>query len=78
VLAFFGQKVMTGTHRRFIPVRANGCPALGAYVLKDDGRLHAHSIQVLETRDGAIEHIYAFLDAALFAAFGLPEVLPDE
>jgi RNA polymerase sigma-70 factor, ECF subfamily len=78
VLAFFEQKVMTGTHRRFIPVRANGCPALGAYVLKDDGRLHAHSIQVLETRDGAIEHIYAFLDAALFAAFGLPEVLPDE
>jgi RNA polymerase sigma-70 factor, ECF subfamily len=78
VLAFFEQKVMTGTHRCFIPVRANGCPALGAYVLKDDGRLHAHSIQVLETRDGAIEHIYAFLDAALFAAFGLPEVLPDE
>jgi RNA polymerase sigma-70 factor (ECF subfamily) len=78
VLAFFERKVITGVYRRFIPVSANGCPAAGAYVLRDDGRLHAHSIQVLEIKDGGIAHIYAFLDPSAFAAFGLPEVLLDE
>jgi RNA polymerase sigma-70 factor, ECF subfamily len=75
VTSFFAQRVMRGRHRRFLPVRANGCPAVAAYLLEDDGRLHAHSIQVLEIEDGGIARIYAFLEPRLLAAFGLPDVL---
>ena len=78
VTEFLAKRAMTEQRRRFLPIRANGCPAVAAYRLGADGRLHAHSIQVLETRDGAIEHIYAFLEPHLFAAFGLPEVLLEE
>jgi RNA polymerase sigma-70 factor (ECF subfamily) len=46
--------------------------AVAAYFPDDDGRFTAHSIQVLEMSDGAITHIYAFLDTDMFAAFGLP------
>jgi RNA polymerase sigma-70 factor (ECF subfamily) len=74
VAGFFGHRVLTGICRKFVPTRANGCPAAAAYQLGDDGRLHAHSIQVLETRDGQIAHIYAFRDPTLFATFGLPDV----
>jgi hypothetical protein len=34
-------------------------------------------VQVLEMRGGANVHIYAFLDLALFEAFGLPRSLPE-
>jgi RNA polymerase sigma-70 factor (ECF subfamily) len=74
VAGFFEHRVMTGVQRHFVRTSANGCPATAAYQRDADGRWRAHSIQVLETRDGAIAHIYAFLDTALFAAFGLPEV----
>ncbi|HZC74089.1 MAG TPA: sigma-70 family RNA polymerase sigma factor [Jatrophihabitans sp.] len=77
VLAFLTERAMEA-ERRFVPIRANGCPAVGAYTREADGRLRAHSIQVLETRDGAIERIYAFLEPRLFAAFGLPDVLLGE
>jgi RNA polymerase sigma-70 factor, ECF subfamily len=78
VAAFYEMRVMNGIERRFVRTSANGCPAVAAYQREQDGVLHAHSIQVLETRDGAIAHIYAFLDSTLFAAFGLPEVFLDE
>ena len=78
VTEFLAKRAMTRRYRRFIPIRANGCPAVAAYIQEADGRLHAHSIQVLETKDDAIAHIYAFLEPHLFAAFGLPEVLLEE
>lgn len=78
VLRFFAERVMTGRVRRFVPVGANGCPGVAAYVLEEDGRLHAHSIQVLEMEDGRIRHVYVFLDRTLFPGFGLPEILDGE
>ncbi len=78
VTAFFEHRILTGIERRFVRTRANGCPAVAAYQRERDGVFRAHSIQVLETVDGVISHIYAFLDSALFAAFGLPTVLPAE
>jgi RNA polymerase sigma-70 factor (ECF subfamily) len=78
VAAFFEHRILTGIERRFIRTSANGCPATAAYQREEDGVFRAHSIQVLETVDGVISHIYAFLDSALFAAFGLPAVWPAE
>ena len=77
VAGFFEHRVLTGVVRRLVPVSANGCPAAATYQLEDDGRFRAHSVQVLETEDGEITHIYAFLDIAIFAGFGLPEVWAD-
>jgi RNA polymerase sigma-70 factor (ECF subfamily) len=62
--------------RRVVATGANGCPALATYTRMNDGTYVAHSVQVLETVDGEITHIYAFLDTDLFAAFGLPLALP--
>jgi RNA polymerase sigma-70 factor (ECF subfamily) len=77
VAGFFGHRVMTGVRRRLIPTHANGCPAVATYQGAEDGKWHAHSIQVLEIRDGAIARIYAFLDPTLFESFALPAVLPE-
>ena len=55
--------------------RANGCPALGTYIRQEDGIYSPHSIQVFDTVDGQITHIYAFLDPELFAVFALPASL---
>jgi RNA polymerase sigma-70 factor (ECF subfamily) len=75
VAGFYRERVFATTaYRQFVRTRANGCPATAAYQLQDDGRLHAHSIQVLEIVDGKIAHVYAFLDPALFACFGLPPI----
>lgn len=78
VTAFFAERVMNGGRRRFLPIRANGCPAVATYVPHAHGRLGAHSIHVLETQDGMITRIYAFLDPGLFPAFGLPDVILEE
>jgi RNA polymerase sigma-70 factor, ECF subfamily len=73
VVTFYGDRIFRTLVRRvLVPIRANGCPAAATYVLHDDGRLHAHSVQVLEVEDGRIVHLYAFLDTTLFALFGLP------
>jgi RNA polymerase sigma-70 factor (ECF subfamily) len=77
VIGFFTNKVLARGRLRMSVTSANGCPAVGSYFRETDGRFHAHSIQVLETHDGAIAHIYAFLDVDLFAAFGLPLVHAD-
>jgi RNA polymerase sigma-70 factor, ECF subfamily len=76
VAGFFAHRVMTGVHRRFLPISANGCPAVATYQATAEGRLVAHSIQVLETADGRITHVYAFLDPGLFPLFGLPDAWP--
>jgi RNA polymerase sigma-70 factor (ECF subfamily) len=61
---------------QLLPVRANGQPAVAAYLRREDGVHRAHSIQVLTLRDGEIAGISAFLDASLFPVFGLPLVHP--
>jgi RNA polymerase sigma-70 factor (ECF subfamily) len=54
-----------------VPVAANGQPAFACYL-----RGLAHAIQVLTVTDAGIAHIVTFQQPELFAAFGLPPVLP--
>jgi RNA polymerase sigma-70 factor (ECF subfamily) len=61
---------------RLVPTRANGQPAFGMYLRREDGVLHAHSIQVLTVTRSGIVHISSFLDEALFDYFDLPLVHP--
>jgi RNA polymerase sigma-70 factor (ECF subfamily) len=76
VLGFFAHRVLGNAVRHLVSTAANGFPATATYVHASDTLLTAHSLQVLEIRDGGIAHIYAFLDPSLFAAFGLPSTLP--
>jgi RNA polymerase sigma-70 factor (ECF subfamily) len=77
VEAFLASKIPPA-HRAWhgIPVAANGQLAIASYRRREDGRRHAHSVQVLGFGPGGIQHIVAFLDASLFPRFGLPTVLP--
>ncbi|MGI8330439.1 sigma-70 family RNA polymerase sigma factor [Actinomadura scrupuli] len=61
---------------RLVPTRANGQPAFGMYLRREDGVLRAHSIQVLTVTRSGIAHISSFLDETLFDYFGLPPVHP--
>jgi RNA polymerase sigma-70 factor (ECF subfamily) len=77
VAGFLGGRVCGKGRARLVATRANGCPAAATYLIDEVGALRAHSIQVLEIDDGAITHIYSFLDPELFAGFGLPAVWTD-
>ncbi|WUI01696.1 sigma-70 family RNA polymerase sigma factor [Spirillospora sp. NBC_00431] len=59
---------------RLVPTEANGQPAFGMYLRREDGALHAHSIQVLTLTRAGIVHISSFIDETLFGYFGLPLV----
>lgn len=62
-----------GGRDRAVTLAANGCPALAVYRPNaDSGQLDAFGIQVLECAGGRIVAMHAFLDAGLFAVFGLP------
>jgi RNA polymerase sigma-70 factor (ECF subfamily) len=56
---------------RMVPTNANGQPAVAAYLRGRDGVYHAHAIQVLTLTATGIARIDTFLDASLFATFGL-------
>jgi RNA polymerase sigma-70 factor (ECF subfamily) len=61
-----------GGHDRVIPVAANGQPAVAVW--RPDpatGTLEAYALMVLEVAGDKIASIHAFLDPAIFAAFGL-------
>jgi RNA polymerase sigma-70 factor (ECF subfamily) len=57
---------------RMLPTRANGQPAVGAYLRGADGVHHAHSVQVFTVSGSGIARIVAFVDPRLFPSFGLP------
>jgi RNA polymerase sigma-70 factor (ECF subfamily) len=59
-----------------VDIRANGQPALAAYLPDVRGGCRGYGIMVLDIADGAIGMITGFPDAALFAAFGLPMTTP--
>ncbi|MFR9722527.1 sigma-70 family RNA polymerase sigma factor [Streptomyces sp. MS19] len=62
---------------RLIPTSANGLPAFGQYRADPDGGHSPWALQVIETADGRITGITAFLDTArFFPLFGLPDHLP--
>ena len=56
---------------RLIPTRANGQPAVAAY-LRDGATARAYGIMVLTVRAGLIGEITGFADPSLFSLFGLP------
>ena len=59
-----------------VVVRANGQPALAAYLPDEKGDCHGYGIMVLDIVGAAIVTITGFPDPALFAAFGLPMTTP--
>ena len=62
---------MRGPDWRLVPTTANDQPAIGAYVRGDDGRFHAHSLQVFTVTKAGITHNVVFFAQELFAYFGL-------
>jgi RNA polymerase sigma-70 factor (ECF subfamily) len=72
---FLAAMASEGGRDRVMTVAANGCPALAVYrPNRESGQLEAFGIHVLECAGGRIAAIHAFLDAGLFAVFGLPLV----
>ncbi|HWD79247.1 MAG TPA: sigma-70 family RNA polymerase sigma factor [Kribbella sp.] len=63
---------MRGPDWRLLPTTANDQPAIGAYVRGDDGRFHAHSLQVFTVTKAGITHNVVFFGQELFAYFDLP------
>jgi RNA polymerase sigma-70 factor (ECF subfamily) len=58
-----------------VATSANGQPAYGLYMRQPDGRFTPFHLQVLTITDGAVSHVGAFFDPALFERFGLPPEL---
>jgi RNA polymerase sigma-70 factor, ECF subfamily len=58
-----------------VTVDANGQPGFACYQLGDDGRRHAHAVQVLTVGGAGIARITSFNQPGLFPVFRLPQVL---
>lgn len=65
----------SGRHHSLVPIRANGQPAFGAYLLGPDGLRHAAGLFALELRDGRIGALMRF-ESTVLPWFGLPRTLP--
>ncbi len=79
VSVFLAARALAAPDRwRAIPVGANGQPAAGLYLRRDDGCHHAHSVHVFSATGGGISWIAAFAEPGLFATFGLPPIFPAE
>ncbi|MBM7515245.1 RNA polymerase subunit sigma-70 [Nocardioides nitrophenolicus] len=66
-----------GTDWRTLPVEVNGGRGFAAYVRKDDGRYHRHTLQVLAfspTGEGVTRNS-VFVEADVLDAFGLPSTV---
>jgi RNA polymerase sigma-70 factor, ECF subfamily len=57
---------------RLVPIAANGSPALAQYRRSAAGGYAPFSIQTFEVSAGRITRLTHFVDAGLFAGFGLP------
>jgi hypothetical protein len=62
---------------RLVATRANGQPALAAYLPAADGADRAYGVMVLVVVEDRIQAITGFQDASLFQAFGLPQTPPE-
>jgi len=49
-----------------VPVEANAQPAFATYTCEPDGSLRPVFLQVLDVGTDGIEHVYAFVDPAVF------------
>jgi RNA polymerase sigma-70 factor (ECF subfamily) len=54
-----------------VPVEANGRPGFATYTREPDGSRRPAFVQVLDIGPDGIEHVYAFVDPAVFALFDL-------
>jgi len=61
---------------RLVATAANGCAAFGSYRPDPGGGHYPWAIQVIEVSGERISGHHNFIDARLFAAFGLPARLP--
>jgi len=77
VARFFGAVPADGRldRIRLVATRANGQPALAAYLPAADGAYRAYGVMVLVVVEDGIRAITGFQDASLFPAFGLPKSL---
>jgi RNA polymerase sigma-70 factor (TIGR02960 family) len=73
---FFGSIFGAGRRFTLVPTRANGQPAVGAYVLAPDGLRHAAGLFVLQLAGDRICAMTRFENTVL-PWFGLPRSLPD-
>jgi RNA polymerase sigma-70 factor (ECF subfamily) len=60
---------------RLVATRANGQPALAAYLTAADGGDRAYGVMVLVMVEDRIQAITGFQDASLFQGFGLSHTL---
>ena len=61
---------------RLVPTRANGQPAVAAYLLDLEAGVHrGYGLMVLTVDGEEVAEITGFTDATLFSLFGLPEEL---
>jgi RNA polymerase sigma-70 factor, ECF subfamily len=74
IVGFFSAVPADGRLDRFrlVATRANGQPALAAYLPGPDGSYRAYGLMVLLVAEGGIQAITGFQDASLFQVFGLP------
>jgi RNA polymerase sigma-70 factor (ECF subfamily) len=62
---------------RHVPAHANGQLAVGCYTWDEEKKSYrAFALDVLTLRDAQIAEVTGFLDARIFARFGLPDELP--
>jgi RNA polymerase sigma-70 factor, ECF subfamily len=61
---------------RLIATEANGCAAFASYAPAAGGGHEPWAVQIIETSGDRITGHHNFIDAGLFAAFGLPARLP--
>ena len=74
---FLGAILRSGRRFRFVRTRANGQPALGAYVLGPDGISHGAGLFVLSIAEDRISAMTRF-ENSVFPFFGLPRSLLPE
>ena len=77
IRSFFAMAWRTCGGLHLVPTAANGQPAFAVYEASSaDGQWHAHSIHVLTVNRESISTLTLFVEPSLFAAFGLPLILP--
>ena len=63
---------------RLVATRANGQPAFGCYLRDPHTPIgHAYGLMVLTLRGDRVAGLAGFADTGVFAAFGLPRILPE-
>ena len=75
VTRFYTSLIRGGRIYDFVPTRANGQPALGAYLRGSDGISHGSGLMVLTLAGDRISAVTRFENSVL-ACFGLPRSLP--